>query len=60
MVGKAQKSCGVRSGLYGGCSDGVPPIHFSQAKRRINSDLTPWLFQLWQQCIEMQLEYVEK
>jgi hypothetical protein len=26
MVGKAQKSHGTRSGLYGGCSDGVPPI----------------------------------
>jgi hypothetical protein len=26
MVGKAQKSHGARSGLYGGCSDGVPPI----------------------------------
>jgi hypothetical protein len=28
MVGKAQKSHGARSGLYGGCSNGVPPIHF--------------------------------
>jgi hypothetical protein len=35
MVGKAQKSDGERSGLYGGCSDGVPPIHFSQAEHRI-------------------------
>jgi len=26
MVGKAQKSHGARSGLYGGCSNGVPPI----------------------------------
>jgi hypothetical protein len=25
MVGKAQKSHGARSGLHGGCSDGVPP-----------------------------------
>jgi len=32
MVGKAQKSHGARSGLYGGCSNGVPPIHFSQAE----------------------------
>jgi len=29
MVGKAQKSHGVRSGLYGGCSNGVPPISVS-------------------------------
>jgi hypothetical protein len=26
MVGKAQKSHWARSGLYGGCSNGVPPI----------------------------------
>jgi hypothetical protein len=26
MVGKAQKSHGARSELYGGCSNGVPPI----------------------------------
>jgi hypothetical protein len=29
MVGKAQKSHGARSGLYGGCSSGVPPISVS-------------------------------
>jgi hypothetical protein len=29
MIGKAQKSHGARSGLYGGCSDGVPPISVS-------------------------------
>jgi hypothetical protein len=34
MVGKAQKSHAVRSGLYGGCSVGVPPIHFFQAEFR--------------------------
>jgi hypothetical protein len=34
MDGKAQKLHGARSGLYGGCSDGVPPIHFFQAKHR--------------------------
>jgi hypothetical protein len=28
MVGRAQKSHGARSGLYGGCSNGVSPIHF--------------------------------
>jgi hypothetical protein len=32
MVGKAQKSHGVSSGLYRGCSDGVPPIHFFHAE----------------------------
>jgi hypothetical protein len=25
----------LRSGLYGGCSEGVPPIHFFQAEHRI-------------------------
>jgi hypothetical protein len=35
MVGKAQKSHGARSGLYGGCSDGVLPIHLFQAKHRM-------------------------
>jgi hypothetical protein len=29
MVGKAQKSNGARSGLYGGCCNGVPPISVS-------------------------------
>jgi hypothetical protein len=29
VVGKAYKSHGTRSGLYGGCSDGVPPISIS-------------------------------
>jgi hypothetical protein len=29
MVGKVHKSRGARSGLYGGCSNGVPSIHFS-------------------------------
>jgi hypothetical protein len=28
----------ARSGLYGGCSNGVPPIHFLQAENRFNSD----------------------
>jgi hypothetical protein len=35
MVGKAQKSHGAGSGLYGGCSNGVPPMHFFQAEHRI-------------------------
>jgi hypothetical protein len=36
MVGKAQKSHGARSGLYGGCSNGNPPlIHFLQAENKI-------------------------
>jgi hypothetical protein len=37
MFGKAQKSHGPISGLYGGCSNGVPPIHFFQAEHRIQS-----------------------
>jgi hypothetical protein len=35
MVGKAHKSHWARSGLYGGCSDGVSTIHFFQAEQRI-------------------------
>jgi phage/plasmid primase-like uncharacterized protein len=35
MVEKAQKSHGARFGLYGGCSDGVPSVHFFQAEDRI-------------------------
>jgi hypothetical protein len=35
MVVKAHKSHGDRSGLYGGYSNGVPPIHFFQAEQRI-------------------------
>jgi hypothetical protein len=35
MLVKAQKSHEERSGLYGGCSNGVPPIHFFQAGHRI-------------------------
>jgi hypothetical protein len=35
MVAKAQKSHGAISGLYGGCSDGVPPVHVFQAEYRI-------------------------
>jgi hypothetical protein len=35
MVGKAQKSREARSGLYGGCSHGVPPMHFFQTEHRI-------------------------
>jgi hypothetical protein len=44
MVGKAQKSRGLRSGLYGGCSDGVPQIHFFQAKHRIQFRSRPMRF----------------
>jgi hypothetical protein len=35
MVGKAQKSHGARSGLYGGCSNRAPPIYFFQTEHRI-------------------------
>jgi hypothetical protein len=44
MVGKAQKSHGARSGLYGGCSNGVPPIHFSEAENRIQFRSRPMRF----------------
>jgi hypothetical protein len=40
MVGKAQKSHGARSGLYDGCSNGVPPIHFSKPNTEFISDLS--------------------
>jgi hypothetical protein len=35
MVGKAQKWQGMRSGLYAGCSNGVPLNYFFQAEYRI-------------------------
>jgi hypothetical protein len=41
MVGKAQKLHEARSGLYGGCSDGVPPIHFFQVEHRIQFRFRP-------------------
>jgi hypothetical protein len=44
MAGKVQKSHGVRSGLYGGCSNGVPQIHFSQAELRIQFRSRPMRF----------------
>jgi hypothetical protein len=46
MVGKAQKSHGAQSGLYGGCSNGVTPIHFFQAKHRIQFRSRPMRFLL--------------
>jgi hypothetical protein len=44
MVGKAQKSHGARSGLYGGCFKGVLPIHYFQAEHRIQSRSCPMRF----------------
>jgi hypothetical protein len=44
VVGKAQKSQGARSGLYGGCSNGVPPIHFFQVEDRIQFRSRPMRF----------------
>jgi hypothetical protein len=44
MVGKAQKSHGARYGLYGGCSNGVPPIHFFQAECKIQFRSRPMRF----------------
>jgi hypothetical protein len=44
IVGKAQKSQRVRSGQYGGCSNGVPPIHFFQAEHGIQFSSRPIRF----------------
>jgi hypothetical protein len=44
MVGKAQKSHGERSGLYVGCSNGVPPIHFFQPEHIIQFRSRPMRF----------------
>jgi hypothetical protein len=47
MAGKAQKSHGAISGLYGGCSNGIPPIHFPKPNTEFNSALAPcdfWAF----------------
>jgi hypothetical protein len=41
MVVKAQKSHEARSGLYGGCSNGVQPIHFFQAEYGIQFRTSP-------------------
>jgi hypothetical protein len=56
MVVNAQKSHGTRCGLYGGCSNGVPPIHFFQAEHRIEFRSRPHeisgLFQPWKASSE--------
>jgi hypothetical protein len=44
MVGKSQKSHGTRYGLYGGCSNGVPPINCFQAKHGIQFRFRPMRF----------------
>jgi hypothetical protein len=44
VVGKAQILQGARSGLYGGCSNGVPPINFFQAEHRIKFRYRPMRF----------------
>jgi hypothetical protein len=44
MIGKTQKSHGARCGLYGGYSDGVPPIYFFQAEHRIQFRSCPMRF----------------
>jgi hypothetical protein len=36
MVGKAQKLHVVRSGLYGGCTNGFPLIHFLNTEYNLN------------------------
>jgi hypothetical protein len=44
MVGIAQKSHGARSGLYDGCSNGFPLIHFFQAEHRVQFRSRPLRF----------------
>jgi hypothetical protein len=44
MVEKAQKSHGVRSELFGECSNGVPPIHFFKTENRIKFRSRPMQF----------------
>jgi hypothetical protein len=44
MVVKAQKSHRKSSGLYGGCSNGVLPIHFFLAENRIHFRSRPMRF----------------
>jgi hypothetical protein len=44
MIGNAQKSHGARSGLFGRCSNGVSPSHFSQAEHRIQFRSRPVRF----------------
>jgi hypothetical protein len=68
MVEKAQKSHGARSGLYGGCSNEVSPIHFSKAEHRILYRSRPngllHVFGKWvkrcEKCIACQGMYFEK
>jgi hypothetical protein len=56
MVGKAQKLHGMRSGLYGGCSNGVPLIHFFQAEQRIHSPhMISGLFQPWKDSSRLEI-----
>jgi hypothetical protein len=42
MVVKAQKWHGAKSGLYSGCSNGVPPIHLFQAEQRNSIRMSRW------------------
>jgi hypothetical protein len=44
MVAKAQKSHGVRSGLYGGCCHGVPHTNYFQTEHRIQFRSRPMRF----------------
>jgi hypothetical protein len=44
MVAKTQKSHGAISGLYGGYSNGVPPIHLFQNEHRIQFRSLPMRF----------------
>jgi hypothetical protein len=41
---KPRNGMGARSGLYGRCSNEVPPTHFSKLNKEFNSDLVPYNF----------------
>jgi hypothetical protein len=41
MVGKAQKLHGVRSGLYGGCSNEVLLVHFFSSRTQNSIQISP-------------------
>jgi hypothetical protein len=44
LLEKPRNRMGARSGPYGGCCDGVPPIHFFQAEHRTQFRSRPMRF----------------
>jgi hypothetical protein len=41
MIRKAQKLHGARAGMYGGCPNGVPPIHFFPSRTQNSIQISP-------------------